>query len=422
MGKPVIFIAGQDPIRGRSGHPSYVRAHARAATHAGFEPHIFCMSSPAGIAETDYGVIHRIELPFPRRLTQSSGMGMRISMIGFDTPRLAREIETFIRRHPGPHLIHGFGQWGYPGVIVGRKMRREGVKVATINSIYGTYLHACEGKMSGLSQAHSRLQHLFFKGEWWWIKNVVHELEAQAYRDSQVVTHNYEAVARLYRREFGDRPNVKRIPYASEAAFLYRDEMGQLPRPEILAGLEPADAPLIVSVSRHDARKGVDVLIRALGLVKRAGIPFRACITSGGPLWNQHRHLAQSLDLDRTTILTGWTPDSYPYMQQADIFVLPSIRESSGSLAMLEAMQLGAAVIASNVDGIPEDITEGRDGLLFEPGNAEQLSQAIIRLLHDRDLRLRLSQGARETFAHRFSAEAFTDAIRDLYGELGFLP
>lgn len=422
MSKAVIFIAGQDPIRGLSGHPSYVRTHARAATRAGFEPHIFCMSSPAGITETEYGVIHRVELPFPRRFTQTSGLGMRISMVGFDTPRLASEIATFIRRHPGPHLIHGFGQWGYTAVMVGRKMRLEGVQVATINSVYGTYLHACEGKMAGLNQAHNLFQRLFFKGEWWWIKKVVNALEGQAYHDSQIVTHNYEAVAKLYRDEFGDRPDVRRIPYASEAAFLYREEMGQLPRPEVLGGWEPADAPLIVSVSRHDARKGVDVLIRALGLVKRAGVPFRACITSGGPLWKQHRNLAQSLELDQTTILTGWVPDSYPYMQQADIFVLPSIRESSGSLAMLEAMQLGAAVIASNVDGIPEDITEGRDGLLFAPGNAEQLSQAIIRLLQDGELRRRLSQGARETFARRFSAEAFTDAIRDLYGELGFLP
>ena len=78
-----------------------------------------------------------------------------------------------------------------------------------------------------------------------------------------------------------------------------------------------------------------------------------------GELLYAHRLLAKNLGLGSTTVLTGLVPDPLSYLSCADIFVLPSIRECSGSLALLEALQAGAAVIASDVDGIPEDVKHG---------------------------------------------------------------
>jgi glycosyltransferase involved in cell wall biosynthesis len=86
---------------------------------------------------------------------------------------------------------------------------------------------------------------------------------------------------------------------------------------------------------------------------------------------------------------------------------------------MLEAMQAGVAIVASNVDGLPEDVTDGESALLVEPGNVDQLSRALARLLTDSELRGRLRRRARETFVERFSAEAFTDALRVIYAESG---
>jgi glycosyltransferase involved in cell wall biosynthesis len=100
--------------------------------------------------------------------------------------------------------------------------------------------------------------------------------------------------------------------------------------------------------------------------------------------------------------------------------VLPSFRESSGSLALLEALQGGRTIVASRIDGIPEDVTDGESALLVEPGDVAGLSAALGRALVDRELRRRLAQRARAIFAERFSAGAFTGALRDLYGQLGF--
>jgi glycosyltransferase involved in cell wall biosynthesis len=187
-----------------------------------------------------------------------------------------------------------------------------------------------------------------------------------------------------------------------------------------MAALGPCEAPLIVAVSRHDSRKGVDVLLRALAKLRERNVAFRAFLVGGGLLIEQHRRLAERLNLDGTVAIEGVTPDSYAYLRHADVFALPSLEECSGSMSMLEAMQAGVAIVASAVDGIPEDVTDGDSAVLVEPGNVDQLTHAIERLLGDAGLRGRLQRRARETYVEKFSAEKFIAALSDLYAELGF--
>ncbi|MGH9938916.1 MAG: glycosyltransferase family 4 protein, partial [Blastocatellia bacterium] len=190
--------------------------------------------------------------------------------------------------------------------------------------------------------------------------------------------------------------------------------------PAGLEALKPAGAPLLVAVSRQDPRKGVDVLLRALAELQSRGVAFRACIVGGGLLLEAHQRLAGRLGLGASVMLTGRVPDSYNYLQQADAFVLPSLQEGSGSVSLLEALQAGVAVVASNIDGISEDVTDGESALLVEPGDAAALSHALERVLTDAELRGRLQRRARESFVEKFSAETFTKALCDLYAELGF--
>jgi glycosyltransferase involved in cell wall biosynthesis len=108
-----------------------------------------------------------------------------------------------------------------------------------------------------------------------------------------------------------------------------------------------------------------------------------------------------------------------PYLKAADIFVLPSLREESGSLALLEAMQAGCAIVASGVDGILEDISHGVDGLLVGPGNIAELADAIESLLKDPAHRRTIGAAAGRTFERRFSADAHVQSLGKLYHRLG---
>ncbi|MBI2766082.1 MAG: glycosyltransferase [Chloroflexi bacterium] len=138
-------------------------------------------------------------------------------------------------------------------------------------------------------------------------------------------------------------------------------------------------------------------------------------------LLGEHRRLAASLGLDGMVAFSGWVPDPFCYLERADVFVLPSLQEGSGSLSLLEARQAGVAIIASDLDGIPEDVADGVSGLLVPPGNADALAEALRRVLDDAALWQRLGAAARTEFDARFTAEGFTADLRDLYAELGFV-
>ena len=120
--------------------------------------------------------------------------------------------------------------------------------------------------------------------------------------------------------------------------------------------------------------------------------------------------------------ITGRVSDPLPYLHHADVFALPSIQEGSGSLSLIEAMQAGLPIIASNIDGIPEDVTDGDSALLVKAGTVSGLSRAIERVITDHALRQRLARRAHEVFIEKFSADAFTHAIQETYAELGMTP
>lgn len=420
MSRPVVvFIAARDPRQGLGGHISYVRVHARAAQRAGFEPHIFCGSSETGVVETEFGIVHLVRTDFlPQRTIEA---GLRKKILFWTAPFVTTAIVRFLSSRPGPHLIHGITIWGYSGVIAAERLRRAGIKTVVINSHYTTVEHEIQGKVRGVDRSYGRAQWLLYRAELFWIERVIRRYERVTYTQPQLLLVNYDAVRRRFYDEYGRGAEMRFVPYASEAAFLHAETQEIAAPPTPLAALRPADAPLIVSVSRHDPRKGIPVLLRALAELRDARVRFRACLVSGGEYLDANRRLAEQLHLGDQVAFTGWVPDTFHYLQHADVFVLSSLQEGSGSLALLEALQAGAAIVASDLDGIPEDVTDGDSALLVEPDNAHALSRALRQVVTDTALRERLRQRARATFEERFSADALTAALRDVYAELGFV-
>ncbi|HWC01980.1 MAG TPA: glycosyltransferase family 4 protein [Methylomirabilota bacterium] len=421
MGRAVVLIAGKDPLEERGGHSTYVRAHARAAMRAGFEPHLFCASRENGEVQTDYGVVHRV--PSPQRfLRQQPGSGFRTYTAVWNGPLITRAAVRFLASRPGPHLVHGFGVWSAAAVAIARRLQPRDVPAVAMVSAYTLLEHEARARFRGYRKVHGLGPRLSTAFELAWMRGLIYRRERWAYRRARLVAINYDSVRRLLETACGAGIPFRRMAYASEAAFLHEGRNGPGIAPDAVAALAPADAPLIVSVSRHDPRKGVDVLLGTLARLRGAGVPFRACLVGGGRLLAAHRELARRLGLAGSVTVTGIVPDPYAYLQCADVFVLPSLEEGSGSLSLLEALQAGVAVVASGVDGIPEDVTEGRSALLVPPNDEEALAGALRRLLGDVALRDRLAREARATFEARFSAPAFSAGLAAVYAELGFTP
>lgn len=418
MAEAIILVAGNDILQGTGGHPTYVRAHARAARKAGFQPHLFSLGRRKDVVETEFGTVHRV--PVLLDAERIPVLRHRKNQLVWRYAVLARAVASFVLSHRKVRLIHSFGVFGCVGVMAHDILRDYKIDVIPILSSYDTATHEVTAKVHGLSSAHGSTQRLIHKLELMWARRVVAPFEQKGYLGSRIVLVNYESVRQLLIASYGIGDKIRKLPYSSEAAFRRPSAASTFAGTAAGDGIR-GDAPLVMAISRHDARKGVDILLHALARLKCAGVRFRACLIGGGALLARHRRLAEQLELGGTTAILGTVPDPYPYLEGADIFVLPSLEEGSGSLSLLEALQAGVASIASNVDGIHEDVS-GETTLLVPPADPAELACAIERLLRDTTLRRNMAERSRCTFETRFSADVFSKELRRTYAELGVVP
>jgi glycosyltransferase involved in cell wall biosynthesis len=184
------------------------------------------------------------------------------------------------------------------------------------------------------------------------------------------------------------------------------------------AGLPPEDL-LVGFTGNLIPRKGIDVLVRAAARVLegRRGVTFAA--VGRVPVGAPEDYLASCTDLARRLGIgerfrfAGFRADVRPAVRDFDVLVLPSLQEPFGR-SIIEAMALGAPVVASRVGGVPEIIGDGREGLLVAPGSAEELAAAIGRLLDAPGLRADLARRARERVEREFDVVRLTRRVEDL--------
>lgn len=418
MTKEVVLICGRDVTRDSGGGINYVAAHARAASRLGFEPHIFCISKDDGVVETAFGTAHLVGARL-RRFEKLMQSDLRDLEFPLDKGLLVNRVEEFLATRQPPYLLHGFAMGACAAVAVAKRVRARGKEATAIASAFTTKVHEGEAKLRWVKTQNLR-RRVYYRARLLWLKHVIDPLEGEGYCQADRLIVNYDSVRRILLQSYGRHAPLSNIPYASELAFREDAPYGGWPVPDPLARLTPGDAPLIISVSRHDPRKGLNTLVAALGQLRDLGIPFRACLVGRGVLKDHHERLVESLGLAESVVVTGPVPDPRPYLAAADIYTLPSLEEGSGSVALLEALQFGLPSVVSNIDGLPEDISDGDNGLLVPAADPIALAMGLKRLIEDRNLRARLSVAARQTFIERFSPEAMTAALGGVYAELGF--
>jgi glycosyltransferase involved in cell wall biosynthesis len=146
---------------------------------------------------------------------------------------------------------------------------------------------------------------------------------------------------------------------------------------------QPLGPNAIVFVGGLHPRKGLAVLLAAFEAVFSRRPDARLYIVGGGPSEQDYRDSAARLAAAEAITFTGPIDDPYSYMLGAAIFVLPSLADPA-PLVISEAREAGCAVIASDVDGIPELLERGDAGRLTPPSDSAALSAAILELLEDR--------------------------------------
>ena len=105
-------------------------------------------------------------------------------------------------------------------------------------------------------------------------------------------------------------------------------------------------------------------------------------------------------------------------LRHAKAVVVPSEWYENCSMSVLEAMAYGKPVIGARIGGIPEQIRDGLDGLLFEAGNADELARCMDRLVAEPELAAAMGRSARQRLSDNYSLASHQQALLALYQSL----
>jgi glycosyltransferase involved in cell wall biosynthesis len=200
----------------------------------------------------------------------------------------------------------------------------------------------------------------------------------------------------------------------AQSIQVYHYALSDIFRPDVPRTLRVngSSAPLILTSCRIDRRKGLELVILAAAIVldkiPEVNFVIRGPISDRG-YFNELHAMIVERGLQKRVALRG---DECDYedlpgiLSSADLFVHPSLDESLG-IAIAEALACGVPVVATRVGGIPELVEHMVNGILVEP-DPVAVSNAILRILSDAELREHLKQGAR-AFSNQIRLSSDTD-------------
>ena len=175
----------------------------------------------------------------------------------------------------------------------------------------------------------------------------------------------------------------------------------------------------ILHVGRFERAKGVETLIKSfISLSKKFNnLKLINVGTPRGPSFNKCMGLLKKNKLDQKVIFTGFVDylDLPEFYVKSDIVVVPSEIYESFSYTVAQGMACGKPVIASEIGGIPETTNYGNAGLLFEPGNVDQLTGKIEILYANTDIREEFGRKARKYIVDYCSIESLKAKYIEFY-------
>lgn len=189
------------------------------------------------------------------------------------------------------------------------------------------------------------------------------------------------------------------------------------PGAEFRNEIRTGDRILVGTIAKLIEQKGLDDLLSVAHRCRDAGHRMQFAIVGEGPLRPMLEQRRRELGLEDTVVITGWVPNAATRALPAfDVFFQPS-RWEAMSIAILEAMASGTAVVATRVGDNPHVLEDGVSGLLVDSGDIGGMVNALARAASP-DLRLRLGQAARARFEQKFTLEHMIQGYQAVYREL----
>jgi len=189
----------------------------------------------------------------------------------------------------------------------------------------------------------------------------------------------------------------------------------------IVNRLNLVDKKIILSINRLIERKGNDVMIQAMPAVLKE-IPSAIYIIGGsGRYETKLQRMVKDLKLEKQVIFLNHLSDEdvVRLYKVCDVFVMPSrtLKEEDTEgfgVVFLEANACGKPVIGSRCGGIPEAVADGYSGLLVNPSSVNEISQAVVGLLKDKDYAALLGAQGRKRVQEQFNSHLYIKDVKEL--------
>ena len=227
-----------------------------------------------------------------------------------------------------------------------------------------------------------------------------------------IISVSNDNKASLVKHEHISADKISVIPNGIDNKKYQPKVNGRLKRAAL--GLEPDAWPVLGWCGRMSPEKGLSVLLRSLPDVVRQYPRVRLLLMGDGTLRKELEDQAEQEGVASHVRFLGARADVPEVLQLLDLFVLPSLREGL-PLVLLEAMAAGIPIVATDVGGNHQAVTDGVTGYLVPSENPAALARAINQLLDDDTTRRRFSSEAQRRFAEQFTISRMVERYDEVY-------
>ena len=396
MESPVIYIiSGKNPLDARSGYAAYAYNLAKIITQLGFKVEIFMFGKSSKVIQSEIGTIHIIGSKLFSFLKGTEMAGLALL-----APKLSLSLAQRLKNEKKTVIFWGIGPWSLSLALIKLFWNK---KIFFLADYFTSIKHEFSGTVSAIEVKDYgillKLQTLF---AYLTIIPILSFLERFLLFKSDLIITHYFSTEQILKSQFGiNSKKFKKLSY-------YTNSIKAAPTHKL-----NIKNPLIISVCRHDGRKGINYLLHAFSILNKKKFKYEAFIIGTGILRKAHIKLAKKLGL-KNVYQPGFVSNLEPYLKKATVFVLPSLEEGSSALSILEAMKEGLPIVSTNIDGIIEDLENNKSALLVPPKNPQALANAIEQLLINPKLGKVLGKRAKTIYQKRYNLNKVKKDINKL--------
>lgn len=401
---PVFIISGKSPLGDPGGYPAYAHTLSTMLFDLNYKVYTLAIDRIKSIKKTPYGEIHFLSSKILSHLPLLKSLAL--AGLPFYSIMFAREIVKIVKKEKiDSFILWGMGPWGFPGFIL-KFLLPKGIKMTMVTSYFTSTRHEMKGALDAIRiKDYGISPKLRYFIVYELVARIFHIFEKLTLMRSDIVIAHYDSSKRIIKKYFNVQDKkIYSFPWYSKifkrkgkdvAAAQYRH-------------------PLVVSICRQDPRKGINFIIHAIKIALKAIPNINCLIVGSGSFLKLNRQLVEKLGLTKNVAVVGFASDIHPILTQADIAIVVPLAQGSSALTVSEAMGYGKAIIGSDCDGIPEDITDNVNGIIVEKGSEIAIAKAIIKLVKNKDLRTRLGKQALESSKNRFGFDKMKNNIENV--------